>query len=234
VIIIACSKLSATLLGVLCLAWLSSPVKEAFAAEAETSKPNFKKWEASIQKFESQDKQTPQPTGANLFVGSSSIRMWKLGQSFPKFKTINRGFGGSEIADLIHFTDRIILKYQPAVILLYAGDNDISRGKSAKIVTADFQKFASDVRKKLPAARIAFISIKPSIKRWNLAGEIRIANKAIAAICASDEKMDYVDIFKPMLGKNGKPMPELFLKDGLHLNERGYRIWAEAVQPFLK
>ena len=233
-IIFSCSKSSVTLLGVLYLASLSSPVNEASAAEAETSKPDFQKWEASIQKFESQDKQTPQPTGANLFVGSSSIRMWKLGQSFPMFKTINRGFGGSEIADSIHFADRIILKYQPAVIVLYAGDNDISRGKSAEIVTADFQKFARVVRKKLPATRIAFIAIKPSIKRWNLAGEIRVANEAIAAICAADEKMDYVDIFKPMIGKDGNPMSELFVKDGLHLNERGYKIWAKAVMPLLK
>ena len=234
VIIFSCSKSSVTLLSVLCLAWLSFPVNESFADEAETSKPDFKKWEASIQKFESQDKQMPQPAGANLFVGSSSIRKWELGQSFPKFKTINRGFGGSEIADSIHFADRIILKYQPAVIVLYAGDNDISRGKSAEIVTADFQKFARVVRKKLPATRIAFIAIKPSIKRWNLAGEIRVANEAIAAICAADEKMDYVDIFKPMIGKDGNPMSELFVKDGLHLNERGYKIWAKAVMPLLK
>lgn len=218
----------------LCVALCLTPDREAVSADAKASKPNFEKWEPSIQKFEAQDKTSPQSKGANLFVGSSSIRMWKLDQSFPKFKTINRGFGGSEIADSIHFADRIILKHQPAVILLYAGDNDISHGKSAEVVTADFQKFVSVVRKKLPDARIAFIAIKPSIKRWNLASQIRKANKEIAAICAADQKMDYVDIFKPMLGKDGKPRPELFLKDGLHLNEQGYKIWAKAMQPLLK
>ena len=230
----ACSRSSVTSLAVLCLALCLSPAWEASAADTKASKPNFEKWEASIQKFESQDKTSPQPRGANLFVGSSSIRMWKLDQSFPKFKTINRGFGGSEIADSIHFADRIILKHQPAVVLLYAGDNDISHGKSAKTVTADFRKFVSVVRKELPDTRIAFIAIKPSIKRWNLAGEIREANKTIAAICAADKQMDYVDIFEPMLGKDGKPSPELFLKDGLHLNEQGYKIWADAIRPLLK
>lgn len=232
--IIARLNSSIALLGILCLALFSSSAREASAAEAEASKPNFKKWEAAIQKFEAQDKTSPPPKVANLFVGSSSIRMWKLDQSFPKFKTINRGFGGSEIADSIHFAERIILKHQPAVVLLYAGDNDIAHGKSAKTVTADFRKFVSVVRKKLPDTRIAFIAIKPSIKRWNLADEIRQANKAIAAICAADKQMDYVDIFEPMLGKDGKPRPELFLKDGLHLNEQGYKIWADAIRPLLK
>lgn len=206
----------------------------AVASDVVAKKPDFEKWEASIRKFETQDEESPQPKMANLFVGSSSIRMWKLDESFPKFKTINRGFGGSEIADSIHFADRIILKHQPAVILLYAGDNDISRGKSAETVTADFRKFVSVVRKELPKVEIAFIAIKPSIKRWALADEIREANKAVAAICEGDDKLNYVDIFKPMIGQDGKPRPELFLKDGLHLNKEGYKLWASIVRPLLK
>jgi lysophospholipase L1-like esterase len=149
-------------------------------------------------------------------------------------KTINRGFGGSEIADSIHFAERIILKHKPKVVLLYAGDNDISRGKSAETVTADFQKFVGVVREALPETSIGFIAIKPSIKRWNLVDEIRTANKAIAAICEKDDKLTYVDIFKPMLGQDGQPRPELFAKDGLHLNDEGYRVWAQVIRPLLK
>ena len=230
----ACLNLSTllkTFLGVALIGIASNGV--AFADDP-AAKPNFEKWEASIRKFEVQDKDSPQPKMANLFVGSSSIRMWKLDQSFPKFKTINRGFGGSEIADSIHFADRIILKHQPTVVLLYAGDNDISHGKFAETVTADFRKFVSAVRKELPDVEIGFIAIKPSIKRWNLASEMRKANKAVASICEKDDHLTYVDIFKPMLGEDGKPRPELFLKDGLHLNEEGYKLWASIVRPLLK
>ena len=230
----ACLNLPPHLNSFLCAAVIGFATSGVAAADAPAKKPNVEKWEASIRKFEVQDKETPQPKKVNLFVGSSSIRMWKLNQSFPKFKTINRGFGGSEIADSIHFADRIILKHQPAVVLLYAGDNDISHDKSAETVAADFQKFVSVVRKELPDVEIAFIAIKPSIKRWNLAAEIRKANKAIASICGKDDRLTYVDIFKPMLGEDGKPRPELFLKDGLHLNEAGYKLWAATVRPLLK
>ena len=229
----ACLNLSTllkTLFGVTLIGFANCGI----AADESAAKPNFEKWEASIRKFEVKDKESPQPKKANLFVGSSSIRMWKLDKSFPKFQTINRGFGGSEIADSIHFADRIILKHQPAVILLYAGDNDIAHDKSAEIVTADFEKFVSVVRKELPNVEIAFIAIKPSIKRWNLAAEIRKANKAISSLCEKDDHLTYVDIFKPMLGKDGEPRPELFLKDGLHLNEEGYKLWASVVRPVLK
>ncbi len=225
------TSLAQALLGLAAFLMVSNV---GLTADVAAKKPNFEKWEASIRKFETQDKESPQPKMANLFVGSSSIRMWKLDESFPKFKTINRGFGGSEIADSIHFADRIILKHQPAVILLYAGDNDISHGKSAETVTADFRKFVSVVRKELPDVEIAFIAIKPSIKRWALADEIRTANTAVAKICEADDKLNYVDIFKPMLGNDGKPRPELFLKDGLHLNKEGYKLWASIVRPLLK
>lgn len=227
-----CLNVSPVLNVAICLVLIGVESAQTFAAEDD--KANFAKWEASIKKFESQDQQTPPPKMANLFVGSSSIRMWKLDKSFPKFKTINRGFGGSEISDSIHFADRIILKHQPAVILLYAGDNDISHGKSAEIVTADFQKFVSVVRKKLPDTKIGFIAIKPSIKRWNLAGEMRKANKAIASICQKDDQLTFVDVFEPMIGKDGKPRPELFLNDGLHMNDAGYKVWASKVRPLLK
>ncbi|MDA0283507.1 MAG: SGNH/GDSL hydrolase family protein [Planctomycetota bacterium] len=211
---------------------LMSPCLTVFGADDD--KPNFDKWEPSIQKFEEQDKDHPQPLKANLFVGSSSIRMWQLDKSFPDSNTINRGFGGSEIADSIHFAERIILKHQPKVVLLYAGDNDIAHGKSAERVTEDFQKFVAVVRKRLPDTEIAFIAIKPSIKRWNLASKILEANNAIAVICEKDAKLTYVDIVKPMLGADGKPRPELFLKDGLHLNEQGYQLWASIVRPLLQ
>jgi len=118
-------------------------------------------------------------------------------------------------------------------VLLYAGDNDIARGKSAEVVTRDFRKFVDVVRKKLPQTKIVFIAIKPSLARWKLAEEMHRANQAISAICGQNDALAYVDIYTPMLGDDGRPRPELFLKDGLHLNEKGYALWASLVRPLL-
>src|SRR5690606_31638453 len=105
----------------------------------------FARWEKAISAFEEQDRKSPPPKGAVLFVGSSSIRLWNLEKSFPHHSTINRGFGGSQIADSVHFADRLILKHEPKVIVSYAGDNDISAKKSPERVASDFQSFVKVV-----------------------------------------------------------------------------------------
>jgi lysophospholipase L1-like esterase len=204
------------------------------ATQADEPKKNpHARWEATIKKFEERDQTAPPKKGGVLFVGSSSIRMWKLDKSFPELGAINRGFGGSEIADSIHFADRIVFNHEPRSIVMYAGDNDISRGKTPKQVVSDFKRFVKLVQDKSPQSRIAFIAIKPSIRRWALARKMSEANVAIQKLCEDTKNVDYVDIWKPMLGKDGKPRPSLFIKDGLHLSEEGYELWTSIVKPYV-
>jgi lysophospholipase L1-like esterase len=206
----------------------------AAALAQDAAADPFAKWEKAIATMEAQDLKNKPPQGGILFVGSSSIRLWNLSKSFPEAKAINRGFGGSEIADSIHFADRIVMPHQPRKVFLYAGDNDISKGKSAKVVARDYLDFVKVVHGKLPKTEIYFIAIKPSIKRWNLVGEMREANEMIKAECNKNELLGYVDIDTPMIGSDGMPRPELFAKDGLHLNEVGYEVWSKVVEPFLE
>jgi len=202
-------------------------------ARAE-DKPDFSRWEKEIAAFERQDQEKPPPKNAILFVGSSSIRLWKLSKSFPSLDVINRGFGGSRIADSVHFAPRLVLKHEPRTVVLYAGDNDLASGKTPEQVAADFQAFVEVIHKGLPKTRIVFLSIKPSIQRWKLWDKAQKANELIEASCKKDELVQYVDVTKAMLGTDGMPRQELFAKDGLHLNERGYEIWASILKPHLK
>ncbi|MFH1742375.1 MAG: GDSL-type esterase/lipase family protein [bacterium] len=169
--------------------WIETVASAQMAGEAEiqgatTLKPaesvhDPSEWEPDIQEFEKLDAIQPPPKNAILFVGSSSIRLWDLEQSFPDLAVINRGFGGSHIEDCIHYAESIILPYKPKIIVLYAGDNDIDFGKSPKRVFSDFKAFVKIVHAALPKSRIVYIAIKPSISRWNLAGDMRKANRRI-------------------------------------------------------
>jgi len=188
-------------------------------------------WEPAIRKFETADAENPPGQGCVVFVGSSSIRRWDLKKSFPRLDAVNRGFGGSHVADAVHFADRIVIKYKPRLVVLYAGDNDIAAGKSPQRVSKDFQTFVKKVRAALPETRIVFICIKPSIRRWKLVEKMRRANKLIADVCAKDDRLTYVDIDKPMIGPDAKPRQELFVKDGLHLSEKGYALWTKLLIP---
>lgn len=198
------------------------------AAEAE------RRWGGAIRAFEEADRRDPPPPNGILFVGSSSIRLWKLDKHFPNLPVINRGFGGSQVSDTLHFADRIVVPYRPLIVVLYAGDNDIAAGESPEQVADDFQRLVRKIHERLPQTRIAFIAIKPSLARWELYDKMRDANERIRAICEENERLTFIDIAAPMLGDDGWPRKELFADDGLHLNEEGYRLWTEIVTPHLK
>jgi len=205
------------------------------AGHAELSaqtKPDTSKWEAEISAFEKSDLTNAPPKGAILFVGSSSIRKWTtLAKDFPGKTVINRGFGGSEIADSTALAERIIFPYQPKIIVLYAGDNDLAAGKSVEQVMADFQTFVRKVHERLPETRIAFISIKPCPSRWRLREKVQAVNRQIAAM--KSDRLVFIDVYPSMLDADGKPQADLFLSDGLHPSAKCYQLWATLIKPWL-
>lgn len=191
-------------------------------------------WNADIAAFEAADHAQPPPAGAVLFIGSSSIRFWKtLAADFPEVRTINRGFGGSEIADSTFFADRIVAPYHARAIVMYAGDNDIEAGNSPAQVRDDFAAFVRKARAVDPGAPIAFIAIKPSMARKALLPKIREANALVRDYAATQKDVSYLDVFTPMLGADGQPQSRWFVADGLHMNRKGYVLWVGVVKPWL-
>ena len=194
-----------------------------------------KEWEREIAAMLEIDvRQTP-PSNPVVFTGSSSIRMWRsLRQDFPHLNVINRGFGGSHLEDLVFFAPKIVLPYKPKKIVIYSGENDVEAGQSADNVLADFKAFVEFRDKSLPGVPIVYISMKPSVLRWAKWPEMKRGNDLIKAEAARRKRITFVDISERMLGADGKPRPELFLADGLHLNAAGYALWREILLLYLK
>ena len=200
-------------------------------AEQSGSQP----WEREIQAFEKADRANAPPQGAVVFVGSSTIRKWTtLARDFPEHKVLNRGFGGCQIADCTLYADRIVIPYNPRLIVLRAGGNDINAGKTPEQVRDDFQAFVTKVRAKLPKVRIAYMTINASPSRWNNVEREKKANQLIKDFIAKGVNLDYIDTFDATMGANGKPRVELFVKDRLHFNAEGYKILASVVRSHLK
>ena len=147
------------------LLW-SSCLVPLFFLTAQAQTDPFDRWEDDIKRCERLTRELPVDSGGVVFVGSSSIRKWKLDQFFPNKGYLNRGFGGSTIADSTHFAERFIKPLKPSKIVIYAGDNDIKHGKSAEQVVQDFKAFVEMVQQLVPGVEVIFISIKPSLKRW--------------------------------------------------------------------
>lgn len=192
------------------------------------------RWEKDVAAIEKRQAEKPPQKGGIVFAGSSTIRLWDLGKSFPDWKAINSGFGGSGIRDATHFADRLVFKHEPRAIVLYAGDNDIKSGRTADQVLADFREFAMATHRALPKTRVYFIAIKPSPARWDLFDVQTRANALVKEYCAKDERLGFIDIVAPMLGKDGRPREELYVKDRLHLSPAGYEILTAAVKTAVK
>lgn len=200
------------------------------AAKDGASAATPSRWEKDIAAFEAQDKTNPPEKGAIVFIGSSSIRMWStLEQDFPKHRVINRGFGGSQIADSVKFADRIVIPYAPRLVVMYAGGNDINAKKTPEVVFADFKTFVKKVHAALPETVIAYISVAPNPKRWSQIEEVKAVNRMVAEYCAKQPKLEFIDVYPHMLGPDGKPKPDIFKADQLHMVDKGYRIWTDVV-----
>ena len=209
--------------------------REAPAAAPPAPALRLDRSEGEIRAFETADRALMPAPGGIVFVGSSSIRLWRsLAADFAGLPVLNRGFGGSTLPEVNHYLPRAVLAYRPRMIVLYAGDNDIAIGRSPQQVAADYRTFVRLVRDSLPSARIVVIGIKPSPSRWRLIERQREANRLVREIVATDSLQTFVDVIPPMLGANGRPRPELFVADSLHMTPAGYVVWRAQVAPHVR
>lgn len=202
---------------------------------AQNATADEARWEDALAAFAAADlRKTPEPGGV-LFVGSSSIRLWdNLESQFEGARVVKRGFGGSRLSDCVRLLDRLVIRYRPRTVLLYAGDNDLAEGSTPEQVLERVKAFADGVHTRLPETRVAFISIKPSPARRALIERARVANRLVRDYSASHPGVDYIDVFTPMLAADGSPRRELYAQDALHLNDAGYALWRRLIRPFVR
>lgn len=205
-----------------------------FTATFSQNDPDPLRFAGQIEDFDSLDMVKPVPENCVLFIGSSSMRMWKTAEStFQEYNVINRGFGGSQHSDVLYYFSRLVLRYRPSKIVFYEGDNDVAAGKSPERILSDFKKVVDLVEKYLPETELGFIAIKPSPKRWEMAPKMIEANNLIRDYCDTNPKLTFIDVWPKMVNAKGAKQ-KLFLEDMLHMNEKGYKIWTKKVKPFLK
>ncbi|MFD0797011.1 SGNH/GDSL hydrolase family protein [Maribacter chungangensis] len=165
-----------------------------------------------------------------VFTGSSSIRMWhSLKALFPEHQIINTGFGGSQAADLLYYLEPLVLRYAPKQVFIYEGDNDLSAKKRPKEIIATTHEIIREIHKNKADTKIVLMAAKPSISRWSLRSKYKRLNRKFKKMGAKNPLLTYADVWSPML--NGRKLKtDLFLEDGLHMNDKGYALWHEAIK----
>ncbi|MFY0653584.1 MAG: hypothetical protein JXQ96_16185 [Cyclobacteriaceae bacterium] len=72
------------------------------------------------------------------------------------------------------------------------------------------------------------------MKRWAVRNKYLELNKEFKKYCDSKDNMNFANVWDPMLGKDGTPMKDIFIEDGLHMNSKGYDIWAEVLREYVE
>ncbi|WP_395766859.1 GDSL-type esterase/lipase family protein [Aquirufa sp.] len=188
-------------------------------------------FEKEIIAYEKQDSLAMPAKGQILFIGSSSFRLWRTFsvdmRGLPS--SINRGFGGSTLADALFYFDRMVVKYQPKWVIMYEGDNDLAKGKNPQVIAAEYDEFKARLAKQVPGAKLVFVAARPSLARTALLEKQRELNGLIKA------KGEYfIDMHSPFFLPDGSLMQDIFVADRLHLNEKGYVIFANQIRAFIQ
>jgi lysophospholipase L1-like esterase len=187
------------------------------------------RWRARVEQTLTRDKENPPKQGAIMFVGSATIAGWDLKHYFPNLETINRGIGGSMIAEATYYAEQLIIPYKPSTIVFYSGDNDTAYGMPTEMIADDFRKFAAKIHAALPATQMVVLSIRPSIQRLQVWDAVVAANEQLRAICAKDRMLQFVDLTPMLLTADGKPRRELLGDDQHHLNKDGFDLVSPVV-----
>ncbi|MEX2335012.1 MAG: GDSL-type esterase/lipase family protein, partial [Pseudohongiella sp.] len=217
--------------------WLATSTSVLQAqAEAGYELPDPARYEEAIQRFEAMDEQSPAPEDAIVLTGSSSIMFWNndAPDDLAPLTVIPRGFGGSVMNDVLHFLDRVALTYKPRAVLIYEGENDTGRNNIPNdVIVEQLQTIIGRIHAELPEARVYVLSVKPSVARqatWPIAQDL---NARYQQIAAADPLVYYIDVATPFLQADGSVMTDIFVADNLHLNEKGYDIWAASIREVL-
>lgn len=191
------------------------------------------RFEAAIAKFEADRVANPPPRNGNVFIGSSSIRLWNLAEAFPEQPCINYGFGGAVMEEVARYAPRLLPASQPRRVIVYAGDNDLAREIEPKTVAANFEKLVDYLAEAAPNAEVIILAVKPSPSRWRLREQYLATNKLLHEIAESNPRVKYADTWSVLLDANGEPKAEFYQKDKLHLTPEGYAAWNKVVGPML-
>ena len=226
--------------GLACGALLSAHAEVPGAVKQlrrpSSNSDQHQRWRESFDAFAAADLERSPLPGGVVFVGSSSIRLWRgLEEAFDTpTPIIKRGFGGSRLSDCSSNLELLVLRYKPRLVVVYAGDNDLAEGADPQQVLRRFEAFVEGVRAALPDTRVAYLSIKPSPLRERLMPSAQEANALIARYAATQPAVQFIDLYSKMIGSDGRPRAELYLDDRLHLNDAGYALWRAEIAAHLK
>ena len=192
-------------------------------------------YQNEVRQFQKHDTVSPPRKGSILFIGSSILKFWStLAHDISPLPVVNRAFGGARTWEVLHYMDRIVLPYEPRVIVYYCGSNDIHCGAEPQGIAQRFEEFVRRVREKLPSTAVVFISIIQAPQKFDKWNVVEQTNRLVQAFCTRMPGVFFVDVNPVFFDSSHRLRVELFAEDGLHLQPVAYREMTHIIKPVLE
>jgi lysophospholipase L1-like esterase len=191
------------------------------------------KWETAIKKLEELDKTQPDPPQAVLFIGSSSIRLWKdLAADMAPRGAINRGYGGARFSDLVVFVERLVQPHKCEAIVIFVANDIVGKedDKTPEEVAGLFKYAVGKIRQSHSEQPIFLVAITPTPSRFTAWSQIRLANAELEKVCKAGSNLHFIATESHYLDQHGQPIDRYFVEDKLHQNRDGYLVWGKIIK----
>jgi beta-glucosidase len=175
-----------------------------------------------------------------IFEGDSITDGWRGGgkavfeENYKKYNTFNTGIGGDQTQHLLYrLNEGEIDGLHPKAVMLMIGTNNLGSKQSVEDTIAGVTCVVKTIHEKVPEAKILLLAVFPRGMKPDdhFRGEIKQVNEELSKLNGKDN-VTYLDIGEKFLEPDGT-LPKAIMPDALHPNAKGYKIWAEAVQPTL-
>lgn len=164
-----------------------------------------------------------------VMLGDGLIEEANWAELIQNKKVRNRGIKGDMTPDVLRRV-RDVAEPQPTQIYLYVGGEDIANGRSILEILQDYEKILTEIKLQSPGTQILAQSILPvnfgKGERLRNNTTIQAFNQKLEALCAR-VGAKYFDLYKHFLLDN--QLNHNFTNDGVHLNAKGYKLWAKLI-----
>jgi lysophospholipase L1-like esterase len=189
----------------------------------------------AIEAFLKEDLVNPPPKHAIEFVGSSIFRQWtNLKEQMAPLPVFNRAFGGSRTGDQLTHMDKVVLPYEPRIIVYYCGSNDINAGDQPRDIFLRFKQFSDRVNERLPAAVIYYVSINKAPQKKARWSAVDSTNMFAKELCESTKGRFFIDVNPVLVDAAGNPRLELYRDDLLHFKDPAYEEFTKVIKPTIE
>jgi hypothetical protein len=189
----------------------------------------------NIDAIAAKDKAASPPKNAVEFAGSSMFEGWtEVATHMSPIPAFNRAIGGSKTADLLKYLDQLVIQYQPKVVVLYSGINDVSEGVSSETAADNIRKIIEAINIKLPKTRLIYVAMLNASNRTESVELINDANARIKKYAETNSLMTYLDISSALVDDKGQTREKFLTDDKTHYNSAAYEAMAGVVKPVVQ